>query len=91
MRKYNYEIKLSKFHGGGHLAYANTLRNAVRAARRDSCTDHKNGCMCGGAQIIDLSGRFSDPDEWTEALSAVDAALRGNRYYIDLCKRKGWE
>jgi hypothetical protein len=47
MKDYRFEIFESEFHGGKHLAYSNSIKNAVKIRGCCAGTD----CKCGGAYI----------------------------------------
>ena len=47
MKNYRFEVLESDFHGGGHLAYSNSLKNAVKV---HGCC-HGTDCKCGGTYI----------------------------------------
>ena len=42
----------SKFHGGGILYAGKSENQAVKAARKDTCSHWDSACKCGGPRII---------------------------------------
>jgi hypothetical protein len=89
MKNYRYEITENKFHGGAHIAYSNTLINAVKTANRnDSCA--RSGCCCGGPNIIALTDDFKTTDDWVTALHFAEEAVAGNTHFAEICKRNNW-
>jgi len=47
MKQYRFEVFESDFHGGEHIAYSNSLKNAVKVRGCCAGTD----CKCGGAYV----------------------------------------
>jgi hypothetical protein len=58
MKEYRFEIKENPFHGGKHIAYSNSIRNAIKIL---GCCN-KSDCQCGGTVIVDLTGKLDSTD-----------------------------
>ena len=45
-------VYTAKFHGGEIIYRGKSLNQAIRAARKDTCSKRDSDCRCGGAEII---------------------------------------